>query len=273
MVVLKHVDVMSAAKIAAVVNLILGLIVTVLGFIALVGVDLVFGLSGRVIGIFAIVLIIIPLLLFAAGFIFVAIEAWLYNVLAQKFGGVKLEFKKNRLVNIDPTTAAKLAAMAGVIIGFIAGLIFGIGAAARGSFLGLALIIVLPIAFALIGFIAAAISVVVYNFLAVKIGGIGLNFKGSELKSIDIISFAKIEAVISAIWGLVQGVFIALRAIHPMIYSAAGNAELQRLGVAAIIVVPILYFITSFIGAAIEAWIYNWLVPKVGGVKLIFSKK
>jgi len=93
------------------------------------------------------------------------------------------------------------------------------------------------------------------------------------LKAIDPMSTAKVSAVMGAIWGLVVGLMILL---GMSVVSFTGRVfqgyEMMGLGpaigVLGIIVFPIVYAITAFIGGYILAWLYNFVAKKIGGVKL-----
>ncbi len=82
-----------------------------------------------------------------------------------------------------------------------------------------------------------------------------------EIKKIDPISFANIEAIIMAIVGFVVG----------LLYSAgltmSGNMLMINPAIA-IIGLPILYAITGWISTAIFCVIYNLLASGIGGVKI-----
>jgi hypothetical protein len=100
-----------------------------------------------------------------------------------------------------------------------------------------------------------------------------------ELKHIDVLSMAKIAAVLYAIIGFIMGLFITLG------FAAAGSALsaipatggmsyvsiyplIALFGIAAIIIMPIIAAIGGFIVGAISAFLYNVAAKYVGGVKL-----
>ena len=82
------------------------------------------------------------------------------------------------------------------------------------------------------------------------------------VKKLDIMSYAKVSAVIGAIMGFFIGLFAAGMTGAPL---ASGG--FAAMGVAAIVVVPILYAIGAFIGGAIGAFIYNIVAERIGGIK------
>jgi predicted membrane-bound mannosyltransferase len=91
-----------------------------------------------------------------------------------------------------------------------------------------------------------------------------------ELKAIDVMSMATVTAVIAAIWGFIAGIFAALGAgMLAALDSATGMGMFSAyMGVASIVIFPIMYAIAGFIGGAITAFVYNIVAQKVGGVKL-----
>lgn len=92
-----------------------------------------------------------------------------------------------------------------------------------------------------------------------------------EIKSIDIISWAKIHALFGIVIGLVYGVCTAF------VFGAAGLANnmtgLEIFGVASIVIFPIVMAIMGFICGAIMAFLYNVFAAKVGGVQVELVQK
>ena len=271
MVVLKSIDVLSAAKMAALIGVIVGLVIGVLAFIFAGSLAALFGATGlQIAGGGALLIVIVPLILLIAGFVLVGIETWLYNVIARRVGGIKLDLKKGQLKSVDLMSAGKIAAVAGAIIGAIAGIVVTIGGLIAGSptaaLVGIVGIFGFAILFAIISFISTVIDAFLYNCVASWIGGFVLNFKGKELKNVKAVQFAKVDGILAAIGGLIAGIFAALGALAPMHYVAMRFGHV--LGVFAIVVFPILYGVVGFIATLIEAFLYNWLATKIGGVKL-----
>lgn len=275
MATLKNIDIMSLAKILAVVYAILGLIIAVV-LVAFGGAfAAVFGTgTAKLFGVGIAILFTIPVFLLIFGFAIGAIEAWLYNVVAERLGGIGIVLKKGELKRIDPLSAGKIAAVLGILFGFILGVIFAIAASVSGSaafvLAGIGIVILFMIIFPIIFFVAVALECIIYNYIASKIGGVMLYFKGKELKKIGVMQYAKIEGIFGAIGGLIEGVAFTLRwAFAPA--SATMPSAVHVLGALSIIVFPIIYFITTFIFAAIESLLYNSVVPSIGGVKLTIS--
>ncbi|MDD1718794.1 MAG: hypothetical protein LUQ25_01920, partial [Methanoregulaceae archaeon] len=76
------------------------------------------------------------------------------------------------------------------------------------------------------------------------------------LKSIGVMSLAKIFAVLGAIMGFIAGVIFALLslALGPLM-NTANVFPMAGIGIAAIVVFPIMYAIFGFIAGAIEAFL------------------
>ncbi len=93
------------------------------------------------------------------------------------------------------------------------------------------------------------------------------------IKRIDVLSAAKITAIIAAAFGLLAGVMFFF--VGSLFGSMMGNAVGQHGGgmamfggVMGIIVLPILYGIFGFIGGLIQAFIYNLAAGFVGGIRI-----
>jgi len=84
-----------------------------------------------------------------------------------------------------------------------------------------------------------------------------------ELKAIEPVSLGKILAVIMAVFGFFAGIAVAI-GISP----ALGGVPAVFAGVASIIVMPIVFAIMGFVIGVIEAFVYNIVAKKFGGVML-----
>ncbi len=100
------------------------------------------------------------------------------------------------------------------------------------------------------------------------------------IQSIPVMPFALMYACISAVIGLVIGVFYAF--LFGIIFATIPTSTTGTaipgflglfLGVGAIIVVPIISFVGGLIVAAIIALLYNFLAPRIGGVKVRFKEE
>lgn len=278
MLTLKHVDVLPAAKIGSIISGVIGLITGVLVFIfsSLFSVAFHGPHSLAVFGVGAASIIILPIALLIVGFVCTAIEAWLYNIVANKIGGVKVDLTKNRLNRIDPSSMAKIYAVCGLIVGFVIGLVISIVSVFASVFagpyalVGIAAVVIVPLLFAVCGFIFIYIVALLYNYIATKIGGVAIWLKAREVKKVGPLSYAKIEGTISVIFGIIAGIINAAVSIAATgtVLPVAGIG----LGILAIILYPIFYFVIGFISTLFAAWLYNKLVPKIGAIKVTLSK-
>lgn len=91
------------------------------------------------------------------------------------------------------------------------------------------------------------------------------------IRRIGVLSMAKMMGVLYALLGLIIGAFVSLIAL---VGSALGSSSSQSgmigavVGIAAIIVFPILYGIIGFLGGLITAWLYNLVAGMIGGIEL-----
>jgi hypothetical protein len=91
------------------------------------------------------------------------------------------------------------------------------------------------------------------------------------LKSVGVLSAAKIVGLMYAILGLIMGLFFA--AVFSMIPMSDANPEMPTwlapmFGTGAILIMPIFYGCMGFVGGAIAAVIYNALSGMMGGLEL-----
>jgi len=98
------------------------------------------------------------------------------------------------------------------------------------------------------------------------------------IRNIPAVPFAVMYGAISAIIGLIAGIIMAIFWASIMSMIPTGNGvDLTGLGVifgvGAIIVMPIAGFIGGFIQGLIMAVIYNFLAPRIGGIKLLFEEE
>jgi hypothetical protein len=99
------------------------------------------------------------------------------------------------------------------------------------------------------------------------------------IRAIPPMPFAVMIGAISAVIGLIVGILYAIvgAAIMSMLSSAGTGVDLGAIGilfgVGAIIVMPIVGFIGGLIEGLIIAVIYNFLAPRIGGIKLRFEEQ
>jgi len=93
-----------------------------------------------------------------------------------------------------------------------------------------------------------------------------------ELKSIDVMSLAKMMGMFGVVIGFILGLFLAIgfSVVGPLMGSLSGMdiSMFSGLGIGIIIVLPVIYGILMFIQGLLIAIIYNFLASKIGGVKL-----
>jgi len=270
---LRHIDVMSAARMNGAIELVFGLIIAlfVLLFSVLIGAVLP-GFSRLIVGIGLVMLILIPIVLLFVGFLVAGFEAWVYNAIGSKIGYIKLTIKNNKLSWIDPDSAARVGGAIGLVVGFFAGLVVMFAGIGAGNLLlalfGLFGLVGFMLVFGVLMFAAFAAGALVYNYLVLKVGPIRLWFKGNALNEIDVVSYAKISAVFGAIGGFVQGLVHTISSIFLLAFIPSAASAV---GLFAIIVLPIATFIGAFVGAAIVGVLYNRLAPRIGGLELTIS--
>lgn len=218
-----------------------------------------------------------------------------------------MDIKEIKSVELTPFT--KMSASIYGILGFIAAVVILVAmvivqvagvASDLGSFnlvtgIGIPLIILLPI----LGFFSTIavsfFSVILYNALVPRLGGIKLGLDGNEIVKIPEVSFALILAAISAIWAFILGLVLAAVAspIVSLIGSTPDAGSIAAnftnvtgaaipsgtnfgaigiiLSVALIIGLPILAFVLTFISNALFAIFYNYIVTRVAKINIEFA--
>ena len=86
------------------------------------------------------------------------------------------------------------------------------------------------------------------------------------IKSIDIISWAKIHALFGIVFGFIYGVLFAV--IGAAIGFHRAMPGVTAFGLMSIIIFPIIFGIMAFICGAIMAFLYNFFASKIGGVQI-----
>jgi hypothetical protein len=90
------------------------------------------------------------------------------------------------------------------------------------------------------------------------------------LKRVGVLSIAKIEALIMAVFGLLYGLLYGLfmGAIAAMMPASSGGAAVGGIGILAVFIFPIMFAVMGFIGGALGAVIYNFAAGFIGGIEL-----
>jgi hypothetical protein len=92
-----------------------------------------------------------------------------------------------------------------------------------------------------------------------------------EIKSVDIMSWAKIHALFGIVFGLIYGIMFAL--MGAAIGFSRGMPGVEAFGLLSIIMFPIIFAIFGFIGGAITALLYNFFSDKMGGIQVDLVQK
>lgn len=276
------------SSITAVIGLIYGVVFAVI-FGLTVGTSLP-GISAGMIATLVIGSILaFPTVMFLVSVLESFLVALLYNQLVPRVGAIQLGFED--LKQIQNVPVVPFALMSASILGILTFLImliigplfaFGIqsaalaGAGAAGipglSSIGafglvwmIIMIVGIPIV-AFIGiFISTAVAAIVYNLLAPKVGGVEFNFGSAtgnffEIESVPVVKFALILTLVLTVIQLILGI------IDLIISIAIGSSAVGALiGLVARVVSSL---VVSFILYAIMAYMYNYLRPKIGGIKL-----
>lgn len=235
-----------------------------------------------------------PVSSFVIGVLQSFLFALIYNLLVPKLGGIKLGLENLSEIKSVPVvpfalitstiSAIFVLIIALIVMPFVAAFIPTVSQAmsslplngttipaesisAFGTFgvIGSILsIIILPIAVFIIVFIIDAILAALYNLIAPRIGGIKLEFAANADNKYEILSVAPVQlALISAVIAAICGIIIGIIAI---IISATYGSVI--VGVMFLAGFTIGLLVGVFIVYAILARIYNFLRPRIGGIKL-----
>lgn len=249
------------------------------------------GITGGVIASLGVaVLILLP----AGSFVFSVTQSFLtaliYNVFVPRIGGIKLELRDMKeIVGVPVVPFALMISAIGATIVFIAMLIIGplimiglqaavIGAAYQGTVIPglssigalgivglLILIIGVPIVMFVASFIMTALTAIIYNLLAPKIGGIEFEFEAlkEKLYGINSIPAVKLALITAIVMAIVNLIFEAISTVSSI---AMGSSAVA--GVISLLINVVVNLVVSFIIYAIMAVLYNYLAPKIGSVKV-----
>ena len=289
---IKSIQIVPYTLMMSSISAVLGLIYAIF-FIIIIGISSF--LVPQITATFILTLAIAMILLFPAGAFLLSITqsfltAWIYNMLVPRIGAIKLGFKDlNEINNVPVVPFALMSAALGGIIIFLIMLIVGpiiaatlqttaLAASMAGTgipelasigalgIIGLFIMVIgVPIVMFIAIFIFTAIMVILYNLVAPRIGGIQLNFgnvtdKLYEIDSIPVIPFALITTIVLALFSLITQV------ISLIISLAMGTGLISQL--ISLVTSFILNLVIYFIIYAITAIVYNYLRPRIGGIKL-----
>ncbi len=155
--------------------------------------------------------------------------------------------------------------------------------------LELAFIIISPISGFFLTLAVSYFSILLYNILTPRIGGLKLGLNGDELTHIPLLSFALILAIIEAVWAFIIGLLLvaALPILNALLHTSTPIittiinvntltisliTETGTMSSLLIIGLPIAVFIIGFTYNILIALFYNYLGSKVAKVRLEFVK-
>lgn len=234
-------------------------------------------------------------------------SALIYNLLARKSGGVKLEMEDIEITKIHIMPFSVIISSIEAILALIVGLfsaaaiipltavieefqtiafifkeIIGIFTAiipittvlgANGYTLTLFLVIGFPLIIFIIGMVSNVLFVIFYNYIATKFIKIQLDLvKVSgmvhEIRSLPVVPAAvPTAAAVFGAFGVLMG-FISLLSL-----AVTGNPSVGNIvnDIVVLIVNGIGYFVGYFLIFALISVVYNFLAPRIGGIKLNFE--
>ena len=221
-----------------------------------------------------------------------------------------INIKEIKSVKLAPFT--KMSATIYAVLGFIAAVVMLIGLSIvqvagvipeLGHFnpvtgVGIPLIVLLPIGAFFSTIVMSFFSVMLYNVLVPRLGGVKLELVGNEVENIPVVPFSLILSAIGAVWAFILGLVLAavisplfslIGAMGTMPEAASITANLTASGVAIptgpgigvaeaivslvlIIGLPIMAFVFGFIWNALFALFYNYLVSRVAKIQLEFGQ-
>jgi hypothetical protein len=89
-----------------------------------------------------------------------------------------------------------------------------------------------------------------------------------EIKSLGVLSVAKLQAVVGLVMGLIIGVIYFIIAVFSALLSGSRGGGAFLYGVIVLIAAPVLYAIFGFIGGAVFSFVYNLVAGYVGGIEI-----
>lgn len=221
-----------------------------------------------------------------------------------------INIKEIKSVKLAPFT--KMSATIYAVLGFIAAVVMLIALTIvqaagvipeLGQFnlvtgLGIPLIVLLPIGAFFSTIVMSFFSVMLYNILVPRLGGVKLEMEGNEVENIPVIPFSLILSAIGSVWAFIAGLVLAalisplfslMGAISTLPEAANITTELAASGatiptgagigaaeaiVSLILIIglPILAFVFGFIWNALFAVFYNYLVSRVAKIQLEFNQ-
>ena len=250
--------------------------------------------SGASVSFYVASIVASPVLTFVLGILQYFLIALIYNPLVPKLGGIKLGLVDMREIKSIPVVPfALITSVVWAVITLIfllivmpyfaaymsvlsqtlssihlntttipAGSLSALGT--FGTIGSIIFIIIGPIFVFVAMFVLSAITTFFYNVLAPRLGGINLEFAATSERMYEILSIAPVQAAlilasVATIWGIIIGLILLVS------FAMGGSATL---GLGILVGIILASFVVSFIVYGIMAWIYNFLRPRIGGIKL-----
>ncbi len=93
------------------------------------------------------------------------------------------------------------------------------------------------------------------------------------IRSVGVMSVARVAAAIYGIFGLIAGVLFSLAAVAGFGLGQEVESQVSWMaplfGFGAILALPVLYFVLGFVGGAIGAWVFNNAAKAMGGLEIV----
>lgn len=209
-----------------------------------------------------------------------------------------MEVKEIKSVAIVPFTliSSAISAVVGLIYALLLILVLGVVAVFLPSTasaivgmlltLSVAIILIFPVGSFLLSIMSSFLLAFIYNLLVSRVGGIKLGIvEMKEIRSLPVIPLSLMLSVLYTILTFIimlivapimmvvlQGAALAAVSTTSSVPELGGLGALGILGIVVmVIVIPLVVFIASFIYSALLALLYNFLAPKMGGIRLKFT--
>lgn len=208
------------------------------------------------------------------------------------------ELKEIKSVAIVPFTlmSSSISAVVGLIYALILILVLGVVAVflpSEASIItsilmtaSVAIIIILPVGSFLLSILSSFLIAFTYNLLVPRIGGIKLGMvEMKEVRSVPVIPLSLMASFIYTILTflimlivapllvvVLQGAALASISTSSSMVGLEGLGAIGLIGIVIMVIgIPILVFVCTFIYTALMALVYNFLTPKMGGIRLKFN--
>ena len=94
------------------------------------------------------------------------------------------------------------------------------------------------------------------------------------IKSVNVLSCARLVAAIYGIFGLIFGLVFSFIALTGFSIAAVGGEEgpawlAAVFGVGAVIALPVFYGVMGYLGGLVGSWVYNRAADVMGGLEIV----